>query len=84
MSWYSGLAIYLIIWWVVLFTLLPLGRGSNDALSAADIAKGQDAGAPARPYLLYKFIGATVVSGAIFALFYWAYVTGLLDFRPPD
>ncbi|MDA0675568.1 MAG: DUF1467 family protein [Proteobacteria bacterium] len=82
MSWYSGLAIYLIMWWVVLFTLLPLGRGSDDALSSADIAMGQDAGAPAQPYLLYKFIGTTVLSGLVFALFYWAWTNGLLDLRP--
>jgi predicted secreted protein len=82
MSWYSGLAVYLIMWWVVLFTLLPLGRGSDDALSTADVASGQDAGAPAKPYLLYKFIGATVLSGVLFALFYWAWLEGLLDFRP--
>ncbi len=44
MSWATGLMVYLVIWWTVLFAVLPLGvrRVKNPG-------RGQDDGAPERP-----------------------------------
>ena len=49
MSWATGLMVYLVIWWTILFAVLPLGvkRVENPG-------RGQDHGAPERPQLLRK------------------------------
>lgn len=55
--------IYLLIWWVVLFTVLPIGveRHGEDG-------KGFDAGAPRAPELKKKLVLTTVISGIILAV----------------
>ncbi len=78
MKWYSALAIYGVIWWLVLFMVLPWG---NRPIAAEDIARGHAAGAPERPRLLVKFALTTVISAAVFAVFYWAYESGLVSIR---
>ena len=73
-------AIYFIIWWVVLFTVLPFGVRSQD--ESGEVAPGTDPGAPTRHRLARKFLWTTVVASVLFALFYGAYAAGLvpLDF----
>ncbi|MSP79645.1 MAG: DUF1467 family protein [Rhodospirillales bacterium] len=78
MKWYTALAIYSIVWWLVLFMVLPWG---NRAIGAEDVAKGHAAGSPAEPRLLVKFALTTVVSAVVFAVFYWAYESGLISIR---
>ncbi|MBM3577054.1 MAG: DUF1467 family protein [Alphaproteobacteria bacterium] len=58
-------AIYLTIWWIVLFAVLPLGvRSSEEA--EEELPEGADRGAPASPDLLKKAAITTVVSAIIF------------------
>ena len=58
-------AIYLTIWWIVLFAVLPLGvRSSEEA--EEELPEGADPGAPASPDLLKKAAITTVVSAIIF------------------
>ena len=78
MKWYSILAIYAIIWWLVLFMVLPWG---NRPIAAEDIAKGHSAGAPRTPRILIKFAITTVISAVVMAVFYWAYDAGLISIR---
>ena len=78
MKWYSALVIYSIIWWLVLFMVLPWG---NRPIKEEDIAKGHSAGAPERPRILVKFALTTIIAAAVFAVFYWAYATDLISIR---
>ncbi len=78
MSWTSGLAIYLVIWWLVIFLVLPWGR--RDTIGSENVQKGQDAGAPKRPRMLVKMAVTTVASGVIFAAFYWVTESGAISF----
>jgi predicted secreted protein len=78
MKWYTALAIYAVIWWLVLFMVLPWG---NRAIGPEDVAKGHAAGAPERPRLLFKFALTTVMAAAVFAAFYWALESGLISIR---
>lgn len=71
-------AVYVIIWWLVLFMVLPWG---NRAIAADDVAKGHAAGAPERPRILVKFAATTVLAGVVFAVFYWAQTSGYLALR---
>ncbi|MBG0798062.1 DUF1467 family protein [Methylocystis sp. L43] len=60
-------AIYLTIWWIVLFAVLPLGvRSSEEA--EEDLPEGADPGAPASPDLLKKAGITTIVSAVLFGL----------------
>jgi predicted secreted protein len=65
-------AIYFIIWWTVLFAVLPWGIHSQE--ETGDIAPGTDPGAPALPNLLRKGAWTTVISAVIFGIFYTFYV----------
>ena len=63
----TGFAIFLTIWWTVLFCVLPLGVVSH-AEAGIDKGDGGDPGAPVDPKLRRKFITTTWVSGVLFAL----------------
>ena len=76
MSWTTILAIYFVVWWVVLFAVLPFGVRSQ--AEDGTVAPGTDPGAPAMPALKTKLLWTTAVSAALFALGYWSYVSRLL------
>lgn len=65
--------IYLLIWWVMLFTVLPLGVERH-----AEEGKGHDAGAPVRPDLKKKLIITTVLSGVLLLLIQILVITGVI------
>ena len=50
MSVFTGIAIYLTIWWTVLFSVLPIGVQSH-AEAGIDKGDGGDPGAPVDPKL---------------------------------
>lgn len=70
MSWTSTFAIYFILWWLVLFTVLPWGSTSAHETGAAS-GEGHAASAPLQPRLLRKFAITTVMSALIFLIVYW-------------
>jgi predicted secreted protein len=78
MSIVSIIAIYFVLWWIVLFAVLPFGV-RNAAESGVDVLEGHDAGAPVAPLLMKKVIATTVVSAIIFAVFYWLVTSGNLN-----
>ena len=59
-----SLAIYVVIWFTVLFAVLPFGVTSQHEVG--DVMKGADPGAPVAPRLLVKALWTTVISAAIF------------------
>jgi predicted secreted protein len=68
----TAIAIYFIIWWVVLFMVLPWGVRSQE--EGGDVVSGSDPGAPVIPRLWWKLIWTTVVSGVVFAICVVVYV----------
>jgi predicted secreted protein len=73
---FTAVAIFFLIWWVVLFAVLPWGvRGQHEA---GEIAPGTDPGAPAIPHLGRKLVWTTLVSVVIFAACYVVYVNQLV------
>jgi predicted secreted protein len=75
-SWTTILAIYFVLWWVVLLAVLPFGVHSQAENGA--VTRGTDPGAPAIPALKAKLAWTTIVSAALFGLAYWLYVRGLM------
>jgi predicted secreted protein len=74
----TAFAIYLTLWWVVLFAILPLGVTSH-AEAGIDKGDGGDPGAPVDPKLKRKFITTTWVSAVIFAVVWLAFHFHLLS-----
>ncbi len=72
-------AIFFLIWWVVLFAVLPWGIRSQH--EAGEIVPGTDPGAPAIPHLGRKLVWTTLVSALIFAAFYVVYVNRLVTLQ---
>jgi len=73
----TAVAIFFLIWWVVLFAVLPWGVRSQH--EGGEVAPGTDPGAPILPILGRKLIWTTVVAGAIFAAFYVVYADRLIS-----
>jgi predicted secreted protein len=76
MSLATAFAIYFIIWWVVLFAVLPWGVRSQHEDGA--IIPGSDPGAPAIPRLRRKLVWTTIVAAIVFALWYVVYAYRLI------
>ena len=58
-------AIFITIWFVVLFAVLPFGIRSQQEVG--ELTPGTDPGAPIAPKLLAKFAWTTLISAAVFA-----------------
>ncbi|MFD3262449.1 DUF1467 family protein [Phenylobacterium ferrooxidans] len=67
MTWFTGIAIYFTIWWVVLFAVLPLGTTSH-AEAGINKGDGGDPAAPVDPKIKKKFITTTWISAIVFVL----------------
>jgi predicted secreted protein len=64
-----ALALYFIIWWIVLFAMLPIGvRTSEEA--GEKTTPGNAESAPHTPNLLPKMVATTVVASIVFAALY--------------
>jgi predicted secreted protein len=68
MDLFTGSAIFLTIWWTVLFAILPLGGKTHWSEGLEVPVKGMDPGAPITPNLKKKFIWCTIVSAAVWVL----------------
>jgi predicted secreted protein len=69
MSLVTSLAIYFIIWWLVLFTVLPWGAGSHHERDE-EVEPGNAPSAPVRPRLALKFAVTTAIAAVVFAFVY--------------
>ena len=72
MSIATAIAIFFIIWWVVLFAVLPWGVRSQE--ESGTVSEGTDPGAPVVPRLWVKLVWTTLVSLVVFALVTLVYV----------
>jgi len=73
----TGVAIFFLIWWVVLFAVLPWGVRSQH--EGGEVAPGTDPGAPTVPRLGRKLVWTTLVAGVIFAACYVVYTDRLIS-----
>ncbi|MEA2904529.1 MAG: hypothetical protein QOI12_1916 [Alphaproteobacteria bacterium] len=71
MSLTTAIAIYFIIWWTVLFAVLPWGVRSQE--ESGPVSPGTDPGAPAIPRVWRKLLWTTVAASVIFAVCALAY-----------
>lgn len=78
MDWFTGVIVYLLIWWTALFTVLPIG---TKPVEDADPEAGGWRGAPTRPLLGRKLIGTTLVSAVLWLGVYALIESNLVSFR---
>jgi predicted secreted protein len=76
MGWFENIVVYVVIWWMVLFTVLPWG---NRAPEQAE--PGHATSAPSRPRLLIKFAITTAVATALFFVARAVILSDLITFR---
>jgi predicted secreted protein len=73
----SALAIYFVVWWVVLFAVLPFGVRSQHE-EGGDL-QGTDPGAPVATGMLWKLVWTTIISAVAFGIGWFAFRTGVLS-----
>ena len=63
----TGLAIlFIIIWWIIFFAILPIDVNREKAHKI----HGEDAGSPENPKMMKKFIYCTAITSIIFMIIY--------------
>lgn len=71
-----SLSTYLVIWWTVLFAVLPLGNRTHAELGL-EMKDGGDPGAPVNPNIGRKLITTTWVAAILFAVVWVAFTVWL-------
>ena len=66
MSITGSLIIYVLIWWIVFFAILPIDVNREKK----DNIKGIDPGAPENPKIIKKFAYSTLITSIIFIIIY--------------
>lgn len=61
----GALALYFIVWWLVLFAILPVRIRTQSDLG--EVVPGTEPGAPASPALRERAIWTSIVSSVVFA-----------------
>jgi predicted secreted protein len=73
----TAIATYFILWWLLLFTVLPWGihgQHEND-----DVTPGTEPGAPQKPLMLRKIIQTSVLAAVVWMIIYIIITFNLID-----
>lgn len=80
MGWVSGVAVYVLIWWLVIFMVLPWGI---ETVSQEDVARGHMPSAPRRPRMWLKAAVTTLVAAVLWLIVYAVIQSGAVSFIEP-
>jgi predicted secreted protein len=76
MSIFTGIIVYLLLYWTALFAILPWGN------KAAEIPEdGQWGGAPINPRIKQKFLITGVIAAVLWIIVFFLIHYGVIDFR---
>lgn len=78
-SWVTGSMVFIIVWWLVFFMVLPFGA---HPVEDDDIGKGHATSAPKKPRIVTKMLITTVIAAALWAGGHWLAGSGLISLRP--
>jgi predicted secreted protein len=62
----TAIAIYFVLWWIVLFAILPWGVRSQE--ESGSVSPGTDPGAPSIPALWRKLVWTTIATTVVFTV----------------
>jgi predicted secreted protein len=77
MDWFATSIVFAVVWWLILFMVLPFGAAPPD-----EVEPGMATSAPARPRLGIKLAVTTVLAALVTGLIIWALESGLIALRP--
>jgi predicted secreted protein len=73
----NGVVVFLLVWWVLLFTILPIGVTSQE--EDGDVVAGSEPGAPSRPNLARKMWWTTSITAGIWIVYFIVMHSGVLE-----
>jgi len=76
----GSIIVYVLIWWIIFFSLLPVGILSKKEKFKERI-DGIDPGAPDNPNIGKKFLITTIITSIIFIVIYYLVQFNLLNLR---
>tara|TARA_Y100000591_G_scaffold295596_1_gene285088 strand:+ start:579 stop:833 length:255 start_codon:yes stop_codon:yes gene_type:complete len=76
----GSIIVYVMIWWIIFFSVLPIGIQSKKDIFEEKIG-GIDPGAPKNPKIAKKFFITTIITTIIFILIYYLVKFDLLNLR---
>jgi predicted secreted protein len=77
MSWLTAFVVYVLVWWTILFAVLPFGARPDPE---ADAVTGWR-GTPARPLIGRKLLATTAISLLVWAAIMWVIKSPYFSFR---
>jgi predicted secreted protein len=77
MNWFTGVVLYVLIWWTTLFAVLPFG---TKPIAEPDETTGWR-GTPERPMMWRKVLITTIISAVIWGGCYLLITSDWLSFR---
>ena len=76
MNTFTGIMVYIIVWWLVLLTALPFGNRAPETPEPGHVES-----APERPRMWIKAGVTTLVASVIWGMIYWLIDSDLVTFR---
>jgi predicted secreted protein len=77
MDWLGTAVVFAIVWWLILFMVLPFGAAPPD-----EVEPGMATSAPAKPRMAVKLAITTVLAALVTALIVWLMNSGVIQLRP--
>ncbi|WP_372397211.1 DUF1467 family protein [Azospirillum sp. HJ39] len=75
-NWVTGAFVYVVVWWVVLFAVLPWGVRTPERPEP-----GMASSAPENPRILRKFMITSVVALLVWLVIFGVERSGIISFR---
>ena len=76
----GSIIVYVLIWWIIFFSVLPVGIQSNKEKFKERI-EGIDPGAPINPKISKKFLITTIITSIVFIVIYYLVKLNILNLR---
>jgi predicted secreted protein len=77
MDWFGVAIVFAIVWWLILFMVLPFGAAPPER-----VEPGMATSAPARPRMIIKLLITTLLAVLVTGLIAWLMQSGLIQMRP--
>ena len=81
MSIFTGIMVFVILWWVVFFTMLPIGVKTAEE-AGEEVGEGHATSAPIRPRVWRKALWATLITVVLFGAYIAIESSGMVSLRP--
>ena len=76
----GSIIVFVLIWWIIFFSILPIGIQSNKETFREKL-EGNDPGAPKNPKIAKKIIITTIITSIIFVVIYYLVKINILNLR---